>query len=194
MISEETAMDLVRNLSWMDRFPDAHESGMEALLSAFMEIAHDEDHAKKIIGDVQRTMDRCPTPHQLIELAISSAPRYEPEFKPRKRLPDEKPFHGDGIYEIWTKRDYAICKHLAEHGKTKHAKEYGKQMIAGFLEWAKRHPDRDFAPYQGIGIIPYRHDVRCHVCNDSGFQYIEVPENMGPGTVKQCVCRAVFHA
>jgi hypothetical protein len=194
MISQKLAAELIKSLSWMFAYPTDSKSGFGALVTALLELAADEKHAKQIIGDVQLKLDKCPTPNQLTEFAIASVPRYERDFIPRKRTPQEKPWHGDGMFEIWTKRDLAIHQHLADNGKTKQARTYAFQMLAEFQAYQQRNPTRTFATETEAGTIPYNPDARCHVCNDSGFEYIEIPEPGCVGTVRKCNCRKLFRS
>src|SRR3982751_516926 len=129
MISDKLALELIQNLSWMQHYPAGSESGVKVLKEALQELAADEKHAKQIIGDVQLKLDKCPTPKHLIEFGIASAPRYERDFKPRRKYADEMAWNGEGMFGIWTKRDLAIHQHLADNGKTKHAREYAFQML-----------------------------------------------------------------
>jgi hypothetical protein len=192
MISKELAAELITSLSWMERFPHDSEAGKKVLLDTLMELAADDQHAMRIIGDVPKHLDRCPTPKQLTQLAIASVPRYEQDFQPRRRHADEKPWSGDGMFEIWTKRDLALHQHLADYGKTKQAKTYAAQMLKGFEEYMQRHQQKGFASETEAGTIPWNPDVRCHVCNDSGYEYTEIPEPGCVGTVRRCKCKAMF--
>jgi hypothetical protein len=192
MISKELAAELITGLSWMPHFPHDSESGKKALLDALMELAADDKHAKQIIGDVQLKLDRCPMPKHMIEFGIASAPRYERDFQPRRRHADEKPWSGDGMFEIWTKRDLALHQNYADNGKTKQARTYAAQMLKGFEEYMQRHQQKGFASETEAGTIPWNPDVRCHVCNDSGYEYTEIPEPGCVGTVRKCKCKAMF--
>src|SRR3954466_7245801 len=192
MISDRLALELIQNLSWMQHYPAGSESGVKVLKEALQELAADEKHAKQIIGDVQLRLDKCPTPKLLIEFALASVPRYERDFQPRRRHADEKPWSGDGMFEIWTKRDLALHQNLADNGKTKQAKTYAAQMLKGFEEYMQRHQQKGFASETEAGTIPWNPDVRCHVCNDSGYEYTEIPEPGCVGTVRRCKCRAMF--
>lgn len=192
MISTELAAELIRSLSWMPGYPTGSKSGFKALLDALLELAADDKHAKQIIGDVQLKLDKCPMPKHLIEFGIASAPRYERDFKPRRKYADEMAWNGEGMFGIWTKRDLAIHQHLADNGKTKHAREYAFQMLAAFQKYQQAHPEKGFASETEAGTIPWNPDVRCHVCNDSGFEYTEIPEPGCVGTVRRCKCKAMF--
>jgi hypothetical protein len=193
MISQKLAAELIKSLSWMFAYPTDSKSGFGALVTALLELAADEKHAKQIIGDVQLKLDKCPTPNQLTEFAIASVPRHERDFIPRKRTADEKPWHGDGMFEIWTKRDLALNQNYADHGKTKQSRELAKQMLAGFHEYQMR-TQKGFATAEESGTMPWNPDVRCHVCNDSGFEYIEIPDPGCVGTVRKCNCRNLFRS
>ncbi|HEY4757768.1 MAG TPA: hypothetical protein VIH43_04360 [Chthoniobacterales bacterium] len=192
MITEKVALELIQSLSWMQGYPHGSESGVKALTDALTELAADDKHAKQIIGDVQLKLDRCPMPVHLTEFGLASAPRYERDFKPRRKYADEMAWHGDGMYSIWTLRDLALHQHLADNGKTKYAREYAFQMLAGFQAYQQRHPGKGFASDAEAGVIPWNPDVRCHVCNDSGFEYTEIPDPGCVGQVRKCKCKALF--
>jgi hypothetical protein len=80
----------------------------------------------------------------------------------------------------------------ADNGKTKQARTYAAQMLKGFEEYMQRHQQKGFASETEAGTIPWNPDVRCHVCNDSGYEYTEIPEPGCVGTVRRCKCKAMF--
>jgi len=191
MITPELATELIQSLSWMPGYPLGSNSGFKALVDALAELAADDNHARQIIRDVEFKLDKCPMPKHLIEFGIASAPRYEPNFKPRQRYPDEKPWSGEGMFEIWTKRDLAIHQRLADKGKTKEVQQYAAQMLRDFNAYQQR-TQKGFARDAEAGVISWNPDVRCHVCNDSGFEYTEIPDPGCGGQVRKCKCKALF--
>jgi hypothetical protein len=203
-IDYDQAAELINRLNWMRFYPYDSEAGKGALMHALIECSRDYRHAEVILQDAQQNFDQCPTPRQLLELAVQHLP--EPTaFRPRRRYRDEKPFHGEGIYEIWTDRDVALHEQLLQSvyrdGKAqgqphRGAREYAKQMLTGWKEYTHQHPDAWEVPrwqpenQPALSHVEH-HDVRCHVCMDTCWQYVEVLKG-AIGTVRRCICRRML--
>lgn len=80
----EFCEEQINRLSWKKGFPKSQEvkdfatgdtrfenPGMEVLAKALQGIAGDNPHAQRIVDELQETLDTCPTPSQIREIALN---------------------------------------------------------------------------------------------------------------------------
>jgi hypothetical protein len=94
MIDEQSALRQVNRFAGLEGFPDvgaADESlrqiawaGVTEVAKALVEASVSDEHARATVDEWLYDQPRFPTPAQLRQVAWSTRPRFQPEFKPKE--------------------------------------------------------------------------------------------------------------
>jgi hypothetical protein len=94
MIEEQAALRQVNRFAGLDGFPDVGAAdeglrqiawaGVTEVARALVEACVSDEHARATVDEWLYDQPRFPTPAQLRQMAWSTRPRYQPEFKPRE--------------------------------------------------------------------------------------------------------------